>query len=72
MQSCRCDVCGGPFTKDQWELRHGDDTDIHADCCDCWQAEAARLQARHGRPFTAREVSGSCVNPTQQQIAEAQ
>lgn len=29
-----CAMCGGPFTADTWDARHGTDTDVDDDCCD--------------------------------------
>ena len=73
-----CWECGSSaWTSGEWLDRHEDDAGhvFHPDCCvACEEArrEQSRLQGNLGRPVSLVEVSGSCVNPTQEQIAEGQ
>lgn len=47
-EDSRCDECGQPFTPQEWDARHGTDTDVHERCCkECQdeEREATRLKA---------------------------
>lgn len=76
-QNALCGICGGEFTDDEWDDRHATSggLDCHAVCCDVCECkwELMRLTNRYGRPFTdSREVAGSCNNPTNDELAQAE